>query len=320
MADDQESFENNENQMGIEEIEMPKDDELKPSAPKKEKSDKKSSAALILGVIALVLLVIGGGFYMYWTKSQERQATIDADEEARRKVLEAVQPVIPIPKEEPPAPAIDKPDKVVQDFYDWFLTYEGDPLKVYDENEAVSDELKAFIDQNKSESQNPFFCSSDKPTDFDVLRAESSGNTASVPVDLTINGLTTSLKVDLKLEDDMWKMTKIRCLPKDELKNLMETIMQDVGLENLVVKDTVFIWNIADHKTTKEASVNGKGFSAKNSSVDSLVIKNYLTKNGFRTDRHNLNGRIGYRKNNTVCVLVTKGLDIDLSCGKHVIY
>lgn len=116
------------------------------------------------------------------------------------------------------------------------------------------------------------------------------------------------------------------------LKSLDE--QTQVGFSN--IEGRVFVWNYeTDGETTGSVNVSGKGFIAigiTNSQTE--TVKNYFEENGYKIDFFNisagtLSGISGYKKDKSVCVVVTTiwkddqglpmavdKLDVDVSCGE----
>ena len=281
--------------------------------------------ATFVGIIILIVLILVGGFYALKTLKQ-------ADNKIEvPKVIETT-PAPTVPVVTPPAqpevktpsedtvvkPAVKDPDKVVEEFYNWYTNYSGDPIAdgAYKTQEAVSEDLITKI-ESSSKDINPFLCSKDKSSGFKVEPASISGDGSSVTVNVTKDSTIIPVKVNLKLNGS-WKMTNITCLSGDGETSLLENLKLVTSLDYTTVEDRQFLWNVPDYKGRKAMSVAGKGISTANASLDPNVIKNFFIKNGFKSDNYNSSG---FKKGDIVCLDSSKlqeanKLDVKIECGK----
>ena len=92
-----------------------------------------------------------------------------------------------------------QPDQVVRDFYDWYLSYDGNPLvdRTYQSNRHLSPKMIVFLNEHtrKGMSYDPMFCGDVKPTEIKAAPAKISGGQATVAVISSIANHGFSVKV-----------------------------------------------------------------------------------------------------------------------------
>ncbi|MBN1316876.1 MAG: DUF3828 domain-containing protein [Anaerolineales bacterium] len=115
------------------------------------------------------------------------------------------------------------PEKVVEDFYNWYLSYIGDrnsddfrnPLAdgAYKENNLLSPELikevEAIRDKYGYFPADPFLCAQDIPQEIFIVGANVTGERANVTVGTSFDG--HSFAVGLVMMDGQWRITSIDC-------------------------------------------------------------------------------------------------------------
>jgi hypothetical protein len=111
--------------------------------------------------------------------------------------------------------ATSQTEQVVQDFYDWYLSYDGNPLvdHAYRTGRYLSPEMVAFLDdftQNEM-GYDPVLCAQDKPASISPTAARVAGGWASVEVSTSFEGHRFS--VELIQTDGDWLIDKVNCAP-----------------------------------------------------------------------------------------------------------
>lgn len=108
-----------------------------------------------------------------------------------------------------------KARKVVQDFYGWYLSYEGNPLtdSAYHASPYLSPEMMGFLDGfiQGEMLYDPFLCAQDKPGKIEVAQLQISTNRASATVNTDFEG--HAFAVDLVKVDGNWLIDKVTCQP-----------------------------------------------------------------------------------------------------------
>ncbi|MBT3392092.1 MAG: DUF3828 domain-containing protein [Chloroflexi bacterium] len=111
--------------------------------------------------------------------------------------------------------SINQPDQVVQDFYTWYLAYDGNPLvdKAYQSSSFLSTDFITFLDDfTQAEMRyDPILCAQDKPTEINTSQAQVSGAQASVEVSTSLAG--HQFTVELVQIDNAWLMNRVICQP-----------------------------------------------------------------------------------------------------------
>mgnify|MGYP000235854184 CR=1 FL=1 len=105
--------------------------------------------------------------------------------------------------------------KVVQDFYQGYLSYEGNPLmdSAYRTSPYLSPEMVAFLDEFTQGEMvyDPVLCAQEKPGKVDVSQPQISDSWASVTVSTEFEG--HEFTVDLVKVDGDWLLYKVTCQP-----------------------------------------------------------------------------------------------------------
>lgn len=106
------------------------------------------------------------------------------------------------------------PEQVVQQFYDWYVSYQGNPLvdKAYQGNELLSPAFIAHLDDFTRNGQwrvDPVLCAQDVPNEVTAHPAQVSGERASVEVTTSFTG--HRLTVELAKARGAWTIDKVAC-------------------------------------------------------------------------------------------------------------
>ena len=118
--------------------------------------------------------------------------------------------------------SVDAPEKVVENFYNWYLGYEGNVIvdQAHQSSEYLTeafvgkvDEIVASFDQG---GYDPFLCAQDIPGAWTVDEALVSGDEASVVLHEVWNAGTeykmiNDVTVELQMVDGQWKISDIIC-------------------------------------------------------------------------------------------------------------
>jgi hypothetical protein len=108
-----------------------------------------------------------------------------------------------------------QPDQVVQDFYAWYLSYQGNPLvdHAYRSSQYLSPDMVAFLDDFTQDGMqyDPVLCAQDKPTEINASPAQVSVDRATVDVTTSFAG--HKFTVDLVQIENEWLIDKIVCQP-----------------------------------------------------------------------------------------------------------
>lgn len=113
-----------------------------------------------------------------------------------------------------PAGLPDRPaEQVVADFYDWYMSYSGNPIreKAYQSSEYLAPAMIRELDELVAEGDwrlDPVLCAQDIPNTIEALPAVADNDTATVVVETSFG---TSLTVTLVVVDQTWRISDIRC-------------------------------------------------------------------------------------------------------------
>ena len=291
--------------------------------------ENRSSLAIFVSGLIIVALIMSAGFYaLRFIKKSENTPTLNA-----LKTSPAPVPPVTIPEVKIPTPEVAEesqkngvivhgaakdPGVAVEEFYNWYLEYPGDPIAdgAYKTHNIISEDLIKKIEISEKETD-PFLCGMERSSGIEVEPAKTSDDSSSVIINVKSNGMVTPVKANLKLNGN-WKIINIVCLSENGERGVLENMKQETGLDYTTVIDTVFYWNVPDYKGRMAISIKGKGFSTANASIDPLVIKNFFIKNGFKEDPANISG---YKKDDIVCVDSSKTdagnkFNVKVDCGK----
>ena len=109
------------------------------------------------------------------------------------------------------------PEQVVQEFYDWYVSYQGNPLaeKAYQSDTRLSREFIGRLDdftQSGTWHVDPVLCAQDVPNEVTALPATVSRNGATVEVNTSFTG--HKFTVELVKADGRWLIDKVTCAPR----------------------------------------------------------------------------------------------------------
>ena len=286
--------------------------------------ESRKSALPAIAIVILVILIVIGGFYLvrYLKKLDNTQGKANNAVSIEVKIPEAKKEDSVIKVADSKKVTVLQPDKVVEEFYKWYTNYKGNPLTdgAYKSHKSITSELAKKIEKDVTAKSgyDPFLCSKNKATGFSVGTPQTSGKFSSIIVNLNSSDGVTLPKVNLQLENDVWKMVNIACLASDGALGTVENIKKDVGLTYITTKNAEFTWSSANYKGYKAVTVKGSGFSTTNATIKTDAIKNFLVKKGFKANVYNTNG---YKKGDVVCVYTdkinsSKKHDVEVECGE----
>jgi len=296
---------------------------------------KKSIASLVFVFVLALIIIIAGFYALRYFKSIKVRPEPEVTKETQTIQGQAVkQPeVIPptptvIPSIETPEQngavaqvPVKEPDKVVEEFYNWYTNYNGNPIAdgAYKTNEALSEDLVKKIEVYSGETD-PFLCTKEKPSGFEVEPANTTGSNSSLAVNVKKDNQIIPVKINLKL-NGAWKMINVTCLSGNGERSVLENIKQVTGLDYVTLEDSVFYWSAPDYKGRYALKINGLRIHTTNTDLSPKTIDELLLSYGFKNDTYNING---YKKDDIVCVDSGKmnpdnKLDVDLNCGKFAI-
>lgn len=106
------------------------------------------------------------------------------------------------------------PEQVVQQFYDWYVSYRGNPLvdKAYQGHESLSPAFVAHLDDFTRSGEwrvDPVLCAQDVPNEVTAHPARVSGDRASVEVTTSFTG--HRFTVELVKAGRAWAIDEIAC-------------------------------------------------------------------------------------------------------------
>jgi hypothetical protein len=104
-------------------------------------------------------------------------------------------------------------EQVVQEFYDWYITYPGHPIVsgAYAEHPLVSEELVKAVEEQREGGliADPIICAQDVPNSVSATEAVIDGSTAKVHLTTSFEG--HGFDVELQAIDGEWKVSKVIC-------------------------------------------------------------------------------------------------------------
>ncbi len=108
-----------------------------------------------------------------------------------------------------------KARQAAQDFYNWYMSYEGNPLvdSAYQTSPYLSPEMVAFLDDftRNGVAYDPVLCAQDKPGKIEIAQPQISASRASTTVSTDFEG--HGFTVDLVKVDGNWLIDKVTCQP-----------------------------------------------------------------------------------------------------------
>lgn len=106
-------------------------------------------------------------------------------------------------------------EQVVRDFYDWYLSYDGNPLvdHAYRSSRHLRPEMVAFLDDFSQDGMayDPVLCAQDKPASITPTASRVAGGWARVEVTTSFEG--HGFSVELIQTDGDWLIDKVNCAP-----------------------------------------------------------------------------------------------------------
>lgn len=104
-------------------------------------------------------------------------------------------------------------EQVVQEFYDWYISYPGHPIVsgAYAEHALVGEDLVNTVEKDREDGliADPILCAQDIPNSVTAGEAVVDGSTARVHVTTSWEG--HELDVELQAVDGEWKISKVIC-------------------------------------------------------------------------------------------------------------
>ncbi len=109
-----------------------------------------------------------------------------------------------------------QPATVINNFYNWYLAYDGNPMadRAYQGSTYLTERFKNQIDSLRYSYQfqaDPFLCAQDKPTSFSVGLVEVGNSRVSVETFLNFSNSIRSLLISLEKTGDTWLIDQIKC-------------------------------------------------------------------------------------------------------------
>jgi len=137
-----------------------------------------------------------------------------------------------------PSPVeVKSPQEIVEEFYTWYVSYEGNPLtdEAYVSSPYLTSGFKKDIEQTLGSfdrgGADPILCAQDIPQSFEVGKASVSGNSATVDVEQTFGTGKRLLPVELKKIEGSWLIFDVKCTEIEPQQGLGE----DKESEQIVV-------------------------------------------------------------------------------------
>jgi len=108
---------------------------------------------------------------------------------------------------------VSQPDKVVRDFYDWYLSYDGNPLvdHAYRSSNYLSTDMITFLDDfiQDGMAYDPILCAQDRPSEINVSPVHVSGGRGTVEVSTNFDNHAFSVEL-IQIENN-WLIDKVVC-------------------------------------------------------------------------------------------------------------
>jgi spore germination protein GerM len=107
------------------------------------------------------------------------------------------------------------PQDTVNNFYEWYFSYEGNPLtdRAYktrpEMSSSLTNEINEFVEGGPG--FDPFICAQDKPADYYFSDPEIENNKAVVTLTQIYSTQNKQVPVTLEKIDNNWQITKIDC-------------------------------------------------------------------------------------------------------------
>lgn len=285
-----------------------------------ESSGSKSHLWAILAAFVLLLIILWGGYYLIKNlKKPKIEPKPTINEPFEMNIIKP--PIVKEPalkeevKKEEPKVQVKTPDSVVEDFYNKYRNDSGNPL----EGESLSPLSPVLFQRLKNESGeiDPVLCAKGKPSNFETEPPKINGDSASVVVNENFFGDIKSVKVNLKKSGEEWEIISITCLSEEGVRGILENLKSELNLDYATVRDLNLTWNIPDYKGLKEMNYKGMGFSVKNATVNTSIIKNFFEKDQFKKNANNANS---YEKDKIMCLindeLIEKKHNLSVTCAE----
>jgi spore germination protein GerM len=107
------------------------------------------------------------------------------------------------------------PSETVNNFYEWYSAYEGNPLadRAYKTKPEISSKLMNEINEfvEAGPGFDPFICAQDKPADFYFGDPKIENNTAVIQMTQRYSTQNKQVPITLEKIDNTWQMVKIDC-------------------------------------------------------------------------------------------------------------
>jgi len=107
------------------------------------------------------------------------------------------------------------PEEVVRDFYDWYISYESNPLvdRIYQTNQHLTSEFIQNLNKFTASGMgfDPILCAQDEPESFETSKATILGDVATVPVATSFED--HNFLVELRHSDQRWMINNVICNP-----------------------------------------------------------------------------------------------------------
>ncbi len=111
----------------------------------------------------------------------------------------------------------DSPEQTVENFYQTWLDYEGNPLvdKYYQDNKYLTatavDRLDEIISSFDKSAYDPVLCAQDRPASFEIVNQTIANDSAEVLLQENFGGSERNIKVMLKKQESVWLIDNIIC-------------------------------------------------------------------------------------------------------------
>lgn len=191
--------------------------------------DKKKLSLIILGVA--IISIIASVFYLLQKASSKNASTsgissavsensnqVDTVPQSSQGTAKTDKAISSTP---PPASTLS-PEKVVSNFYTWYISYPGNVLSSgeYKKTPYVTryflDLMTSFANRTPDARYDPVFCKANKTANFSVSNPvyNAVSMKATVTIDKVNNGEAVSLyRVVLVHLDNGWKIDDVICIP-----------------------------------------------------------------------------------------------------------
>lgn len=182
-----------------------------PSLPK-----SNTTLVLLIGVVLLSIIVV---YLLISPKNQPISPTISTNATASKTGLTQQMPTIPPTQAPSPELLLSTPESVTKEFYEWYMTYSGDPLAsaAYKTNSLLTEYFVNLVTEFQQahmtgEPYDPIFCISNKTKDMSIGEASYTSNAsqASVMIYRSIDSRAI-YKVILIKENNLWRIKDIMC-------------------------------------------------------------------------------------------------------------